>query len=505
MLRWLRTILGKPTHHGSAGWQDPPPEFLIKRTTPLTAGSFFLSHCGRNRVVLPRMEALRHGVIVGGSGSGKSRGFMLPNAAWQANASIVCTDPKSELWKHTSGLHRQAIRYAPTNPDNSACFNWIPLCREPRISELAARAIVESGNTSATEQVWIDMESAFLSGLFSHTATLSEPTPLSAYRLFTRQSTDSLIRVLLQSPSDAAREQAMVFSQTQERMRGSIVPVVAAKLQFMRDPNVARFTSASCLAPDFARLRASPMALYWCLREADISRLKPLTSVFFTLLLEELARHGEGGEGVPVTLLLDEFANCGVIPNFETTIAIARGRGVSLWLGIQAISQLEARYGKANAQTILANTGTKIALAGLDVESAEYFSRSLGEETASVRKLTRHGTLSASMSYTKDEHARRLMTPDEIRRLRSNEFIAIVGNQKPMKLTKHFYAEEAREKSAVASLGEPLSVSVTEQTNEPPKLPDFQDMPRRRTTRPPLSPGKRSRVSASAKSRAGAT
>lgn len=56
-----------------------------------------------------------------------------------------------------------------------------------------------------------------------------------------------------------------------------------------------------------------------------------------------------------------------------------RGLGVTLVLGIQSISQLEARYGKANAQTILANCATRIALSGLDVETAEYVSRSSAE------------------------------------------------------------------------------------------------------------------------------
>ena len=118
-----------------------------------------------------------------------------------------------------------------------------------------------------------------------------------------------------------------------------------------------------------------------------MARLRPLSSLFFTLLLEQLAAEPMAAPGaaatvadtkpVPVHLFLDEFANVGVVPHFETTISLARGRGVGIWLGIQSLSQLEARYGKANAQTILTNCATKIALCGLDVETAEYFSRCL--------------------------------------------------------------------------------------------------------------------------------
>lgn len=451
-LRFLR-ILPRPEHHGSAGWEPPAASWLGTRGVPTSEhpmrrqgpGGFFLGTWKGRSVALPRVEALRHGIVVGGSGTGKSRGFFLPNAAWGAGkGSIVCTDPKSELFRLTSGFHPTAVRYAPTDPDASSCFNWIPLCRDAATAELCARAIVESGNTAGTEQAWLDMEAAYLSGVFAHAATLPEPTPLSAYRMITGLPTEDLINELLNSSSGAAREQALVFSQTQEKMRGSIVPVVAARLQWLRDPQTARFCSASLDAPTFEQLRERPMGIYWCLREADIGRLRPLTSLFFSLMLERLARGSENGEGFPVTMLLDEFANIGTIPAFETTLTLARGRGVSLWLGVQSLSQLEARYGKANAATILANCGTKIALSGLDIDSAEYFSRALGETTAAVGKTSRHGLLNASYSHSRDEHARRLMTADEVRRLPSDQAIVIVGNQRPMQLKKHFYDAPAK-------------------------------------------------------------
>ena len=462
-----------PVHHGSAGWGKPASNLFENDRGPIPEGGLYLGRWAGKRVVLPKAETLRHGLIVGGSGTGKSRGIFIPNAAWSKGTSLVCTDPKSELWRFTSGLREKAVRFAPAEPEASECFNWIPLCSDPRLAELCARAIVESGNTKGTEQAWLDTEAAFLAAIFAHASTLPAPTPLSAYRLFTRQPIESLIEELLASPSDAAREQGMVFSQTQERMRGSIVPVVAAKLQFLRDPKVARFTSASIDAPDFAALRRVPTSLYWCLKEHDIARLRPLTGLFFSLLLERLSVGGENGEGVPTLMLLDEFANVGTIPDFETTLSLARGRGLGIWMGIQSLGQLEARYGRANAQTILSNCGTKVALSGLDVESAEYFSRSLGEETASVGKTTRHGTLNATYGHSRDEHGRRLLTADEVRRIGADESLAIVGNRRPMRLEKTFY--DANPQTAkTEALGPSRAVDVVvASTAEPPAMPDF--------------------------------
>ena len=459
----LRLRLFRPTTHGSARWGKPPRTCLL----PPQPGGVQIGHYRRKPVTLTRETALQHGLIIGGTGTGKSRGYFLPNAAALAGTSLVCTDPKGELWRTTAGFHNQALRFAPADPATSACFNWIPLCREARIAELCARAIVESGNTARTEQVWIDLETAFLSALFAHAATLPAPTPLTAYRLFTGQTQEALLDQLLHSDSQAAQEQALIFAQTDERLRGSIVPVLAAKLQFLRDEAIARFTSASLAAPDFGRLREEPAALYWCLKEGDIARLRPLTCVFFSLLLEQIAGQSDDASAVPITLLLDEFANIGVIPHFETTISVVRGRGISLWLGIQSLSQLEARYGKANSQTIITNCATKIALHGLDIQTAKYLSETLGEATVSTSRQSVQrlfGLLPAPSVTVSDQQVRRsLLTPDEVRRIPADRAIVIVGNQRPLLLTKRYYAAPARTKAsptpplgrALASLPQP--------------------------------------------------
>src|ERR1044071_4814428 len=107
-------------------------------------------------------------------------------------------------------------------------------------------------------------------------------------------------------------------------------------------------------------------------------------------MLEQIAGEemAEGEPETPITMMLDEFANIGTIPDFATIISLARGRGVAIWLGIQSLTQLEARYGKANAQTILSNCATKIALHGLDVQTAEYVSRMLGDTTIVAQRIS---------------------------------------------------------------------------------------------------------------------
>jgi type IV secretion system protein VirD4 len=531
-LRALGEVPARTAHtlHGSARWETdadlsrhwlllpektlPPPEaFLLG----LHHYHHPLRHVTRP-IALPPEIARLHGIILGGTGSGKTRGFFLPNAACSQAVSHLMTDPKSELWEYTSGLHREAWRFAPTEPDRSRCFNWIPLCREARYAELCARTLIEAGEDGPrrAEAIWIEAETAFLSALFAHAATLPEPTPLTAYRLFTRQSQEALLKVLKASSSEVAQEQAYVFEQTQDRMRGSIVPAVAAKLQFLRDDLVARFTSAELTPPDFGALRKRPIAVYWVLSEQDMPRLRPLTSLFFLLAFEQIGGvTGDNGlegepcpeELVPVRALLDETGNIGVLPHFDSTLTLARSRGIAFYLGLQSLSQLTDRYGKSTAETILANCSTKIALAGLDIDSAEYISRCLGQTTlvTSRRSLSTEGIFGPvqAIGYSRAETERALLTPDEVRRLGRNQALVVSANRPPLLLEKFWYSASACPALA-PSLGQARredghwSASPTTTGNDAAQMSLPMSSPQETAGKMPPMPVSRNRVGAAA-------
>lgn len=483
----------QPDSHGTAGFASEREMQNLMRgfRAPIEPGALILAPFHKNRLDLPREVVSRHLLILGGTGSGKSRSFFLPNTGWTGSSasSLIATDPKGELWEYTSGVHMfqdgtsAARRYAPLEPDASECFNWIPLCIDARMSELCARALITSRGVGKDE-FWAEAEIAFLSAVFSHAAATDEPTPLTAYRLFARQTPEQLRAQLMNSSSETAREQALVFYElTEKKVQGSVLPGIINKLQFMRDPKVQRFTSASYEPPDFSELRHWPLAVYWCLRESDIARLKPLTSLFFTLALEQLAGELAGSGMLPVTLHLDEFANVGRIPDFETTITLARGRGVACILGIQSLGQLEGLYGHANARTIIDNCQTKIILTGLDYDSAEKMSRALGDYTY-VREQTSYNDVGGifggaqSKNITEVEHARRLLTADEVRRIGQNEQLVISTNRRPMWLTKFFF-DTPPNSAQCGRLGPARSLDL---------VPLAQSKPMKLGERPPLPP-----------------
>jgi type IV secretory pathway TraG/TraD family ATPase VirD4 len=202
--------------------------------------------------------------------------------------------------------------------------------------------------------------------------------------------------------------------------------------------------SASLNSFDFSTLKRLPMALYWCLPERDIPRLRPLTSMFFTKLFDDLGGEAnpysnqsqqDGGQAnVPVTILADEFANIGKVPNFDSVITLARSKNVALILGLQSYAQLKLRYGLDAAQVILDSCATKIVLHGLDYESAERISRTLGDQTQVIdrQSVSRRNMFEPqTVTSHQTEHGRRLLQANEIRQIGVDQMIVISGNRPP--------------------------------------------------------------------------
>jgi type IV secretory pathway TraG/TraD family ATPase VirD4 len=190
--------------------------------------------------------------------------------------------------------------------------------------------------------------------------------------------------------------------------------------------------------------------------------------VVHTLLLYQLCE-GEGELPSPVALLLDEFAQVGRIPKFPNTIAVARGRAVSLVLGIQSLAQLDALYGKAGAEVIRTNCCTKVVLPGLDYDTAEHISKALGDTTVRQEYQSRKpdGWLVTSYTYGEHHSQRRLLTADEVRRIGDDEALLIVANYKPIRARRAFWNEPPNA-AADGQLGESQALVVREFVSPPP-------------------------------------
>ena len=464
-----RTSIPESDLHGSAKWavEDDLLPFLVDDSTNPEKGALILGPAPdtapNKRIDLPEYLMFRHTMVLGPSGVGKGRGFFL----WQLpnfNGSFVYCDPKGEGWRISSGYRQHSRRYAPREPDNSFCFNWIPLCgTDGHVCLSLAQAVILSsgGATGAEGQFWVDTGSFFLAAVFAHTSTFICPTPAAAYDLLTTVKGEDLTDILLNSPNLIARQYATLFSAADYKLRGNIMIGATAKLVWLSDEKVRRFTSASLEPPDFGELRRKNVAVYWVLSEQDVAVLKPLSTLFFTLVLHQI-KVADGK--IPVCLLLDEVANIGRIPNLEVEIAVIRGRDIGLVLGLQSLAQLENVYGQAGGKIIADQCNSKVVLAGLDFKSADYLSKTLGKTTISEKAVSKSKQQTGLLSFGKEQiteqivkTGRELMTADELRRLDDYEQIVIIANKLPIRSRRYWFTAKGKQAKA-NKLGQALSV-----------------------------------------------
>jgi type IV secretion system protein VirD4 len=407
-------------------------EFAVRSDAALKPGAFVLGCAdGKRRLDLPRKLVTRHILLLGPSGSGKSRSFFMENCARSAQGSFVASDPKGELWKTVSGHLPAPFRFAPRDPEASEAFNWIPLCRDPAVALRLARAAIGAPDPTAKRKS--ELQVTLAACLFHHVAFFSEPTPASVFDLLISVPPPRLLEMLLKSDvGDGRRYAAIVALAGVDALHAAAVGV-SQRLIFLADPAVRRFTSARLEAPDFTALRRAPTGLFWIVREDDMGTLRPLAAIFFTVLLHACKQ--PGGQ-VPVTLFLDEFASVCDVPDFETEITIARGEDIAFVVSLQAISQLERQYGQANANTIYENCQTTVALPGLSSSSAALIARTLG---------------------TRGDRAT-VMNADEVRRLGDKHMLVIMTNREPFRIRRRRYTTAPLE-AGTTPLGPALSTT----------------------------------------------
>lgn len=478
--------VGRKDSHGSASIasKEDLKEFTKPQGEGLKAGEFGLGEAskGSNFYALPQLLTYRHVLILGATGTGKSRGFYLPNLELLAStgASVFVNDTKSELWNTASGYWKRAVRFAPLDPDNSSPLNWIPLCTDENQTltlKLARTIVTNGGDTRSKEAFWDKAETALLAALFAHTATTDTPTPAFAHDILHERDMNGVAEILFNSKSRLARQQARVFWDAGDKLRGSVFTGARVSLTWLGDAKVRRFTSSTLKPINFAEMRAGKIGVFWCLPVKAIATLRPLTALVLTLAMEQLKETN----GSAVYMMLDEFANIGAIPDFSTEITLLRSERVPVVAGIQSFAQLAERYGHDAARTIAENFQTKLVLAGLEFDSAERISKHLGELTIIEHRdsHTSSGLFgeSASRTTSLQKYARRLLTANEITQLSDNEVLVVSANKKPFIARKWFYNKEAVQKKA-----QTCGAVITGEL--PPQQPQLSPMPAQFTPSP---------------------
>ena len=395
-------------------------------------------------------------LIFGGSGTGKTRFEVKPNLL-QAHSNYVVTDPKGDLL-HETGYFFEKEGYRirvlnlidMANSDGYNFFEYLPNNKPDKIQSEIEKLVTnimknagnnEGGKSAPKDEFWDNATSLLLSAIFYYVKVhIKDPA---------EQNLTKVAELLLMANPDQSNKAELdeVFKEIEEK-EGKQDPCVKLYKSYklagektLQSINISAVTKLSkffikeiqeLTAKDEINLREfanpdSKMILYVIISDTDSSfnfLVAMLYQQLFDVLFEEARKRG-GRLPVPLRMLLDEFANIGKIPNFESIISVVRSRNISVAPIFQSLAQVKNSYDKA-ADVILDNCDTWIFLGGQSTDTTKEMSGKIGKTTIDLsignRTYSREGSYSESNSLIQ----RDLMMSDELSKMSDDDLIVLI-------------------------------------------------------------------------------
>jgi len=382
-------------------------------------------------------DSVRHAIVSGPTGSGKTSRVLIPNLIKRFDSSVIVTeatagDEPPDLYHKTSGF-RKALgsKVYYFNPDDLTSHRINPIDQLKNVDDVQvlANLIIENTNKKeggGGEQIWDNSERHLLTALLLHAA--GKKQSLLEVRNMLTSGQEGMKQQLLASPVEKARSEYMAFyNVSSEGFRNGVISGLMVRLNLWVSPRIAALTAATDI--DMDALEREIFTLYLAV-PAQKGHLKPLAALVFNYVL---SRATEKTFAKPIFLCLDEFTNFGRIPDFANKISIIRHRNLGTILGFQDYVQLEKTYGKEDAKNLWNNIGTKILFKPNDLETAKKISDSLGTETFYERKILSSGQIQER------EFGRPLMSPGEVLAMDDNRAIVFTRRTKPLKMRTYTY------------------------------------------------------------------
>lgn len=414
-----------------------------------------------------------HYVYLGSSGSGKSVTAVIPTVTFLANAkekrSIFITDPKGEIYHHTSKMLKEKGYNVLTidfrEPQLSNHINIL----EPIICEYEKYIEYEElSNKTEQQEEKLNYKNISLSHyaeanrLISSIATMVMQEEIPGKDPFWNNSAKNLLEGLIgffleeykdkkikrdqitmtsirkfqnstmeeknsrffksyiahKKYGSKSKDSLMPILSTSDNTYRSITGVFSEKMAIFDDINVANITSKSDFKLDI--LGREPTALFVIVPDED-KVYYTLVTLIVGLLYRELVKlaNKEKTKKLPIQMdwLLDEFANCPPLSDIESIVSVSRSRGMRFHFFIQSFAQLDNVYGKEVAQIILDNSGIQY-LKTNTMSTAEEISKRLGKKTIESSSLSQSFSISNyNGNHSTSLMARDVMTPDEVKNL----------------------------------------------------------------------------------------
>lgn len=394
-------------------------------------------------------------LVIGGSGSGKSRFYVKPNLM-QLNTSYVVTDPKGELLRSTGKLledNGYKIKvFNLIDMRNSHNYNPFAYVYDRKTGELNKSYVIKMVNVlmkntkqegaSGGDQFWDDATKALLSALafyllekgadneknFAWVMQLLKQAEVKEGEEDFESPLDIKFKELEEeSPMSMAVSYYKDFKKAAGETAKSILISCAVRLQAFNLPDVANLTHTDTLELD--KIGDEKTAVFVIIPSSDVT-FNFLAAMMYTQLFDTLydtANFKYGGRlPVHVRCLLDEFANIGTIPDFDKLLATMRSMEISANIIIQNIAQLKKMYDKS-WEILTGNCDSLLFLGGKEASTTEMISKALGKETIdTVAQNRTRGRRNNSTSINNSIMGRELLTADELTVLPTDECILMV-------------------------------------------------------------------------------
>lgn len=450
--------------YGSARWGTfaditPFVDQTFANNVILSATEFLTMN---SRPSKPKYARNKNVVVVGGSGSGKTRFWLKPNLL-QMHSSYVITDPKgSIICECGMALLKKGYKIKIFNTINfkkSMHYNpFVYIKSEKDILKLVTVLIVNTkGEGKGGDDFWLKAETLLytaLIGYIHYEAPEEEQNFITLIEMINameireddedfKNPVDLMFEALeAEKPNHFAVRQYAKYKLAAGKTAKSILVSCGARLAPFDIEEVREIMSYDELELDKLGDELTALALIMSDTDGTFNFLQAMVQYqTFNVLVEKADDKYHGKLPVHVRMLLDEVANIGQIPNLEKLAATVRSREISICLILQAYSQLKALY-KDNAETIIGNMDTRIFLGGAEPTTLKDLNQSLGKETIDTYNTGESRGRETSHSLNYQKLGKDLMSVDELAVLDGDKCIVQLRGVRPFlsdkyDLTKH--------------------------------------------------------------------
>ena len=442
----------KKEEHGSAKWGNTKEINQKYEQQPFSSNKILTQNVSigyNGRIHRRNLNTL----IVGGSGSGKTRFYAKPNVM-QANTSLIVLDPKGEILRDEGYLLEKkgySIKVLDLiNMEKSHCYNpFVYLQTDNDVQKLVTNLFKATTPKGATTQdpFWdTAAEMLLLSLMFYlwHEAPEEEqnfPMVMEMLRAGdVKEDDDNYISPLdllfnqleVEEPNHIALKYYRLYRKGPAKTIKSIQITLASRLEKFNLESVIGLVQTDEM--ELSTIGKKKTALFAIIPDND-SSFNFLVSILYIQLFQQLfyiADHKYGGRlPVHVHFLMDEFANVSLPDDFDKILSVMRSREVSVSIILQNLAQLKALFEK-QYDSIIGNCDEFLYLGGNEQSTHKYVSELLGKETIDLNTYGKSSGHSGNYSTNYQITGRELLTPDEVRLLDNNYAILFIRGERPV-------------------------------------------------------------------------